>query len=121
MTDRIRPIEPKWKYRPVRDYPIDKIPEKQLFVMRHAHLQASMRILQGYGIVPSRWPQEAKIELRLTYTDVKQLQAGDTLEKEYKCFDCGEVETYRFHFRKPGEKREIAIAQVVPHDRGKRN
>jgi hypothetical protein len=101
-------VEPKWIKRTPKDYPIGKIPPSEQFVMRHAHLIASTRMAFQFG-VQKRWPQENKVILKLSYTDIKQLNNFETIEKEYKCFDCGEMETYRFHMRRPGENPEIHI------------
>lgn len=89
--------------------------------MRHAHVSWQMRQLILKGIVVPQNHAEIKVELKLTYTDIKQLHAGETIEKEFKCKDCGEVDTYMFHLRKSNEQQEIAVTNVVVKEDGVRN
>ncbi len=104
---------PTWKYKQPKIFPIDRIPVSQKFVMRHAHLKASMMMLARHGVKLPRWPSDNKVELPLTYSDIKDFTERGVLEKEYKCADCHEVETYVFKLRRPGESRQVKIQEVI--------
>lgn len=95
------------KPRPLRDYLLNKIPDTQRIVMKHGHWVENLERLRRSGIVfqESRFPMAASdVNFQLTYTDIKQLEAGETIHKQYDCPDCKAHEEYSFRVRRPDEQ-----------------
>lgn len=108
---------PNWKYKEPKEFPIDRTPERGYFLMKHRHMVASNRMVAKHGIVLPNWPQEHEVKLILTHSDMKDFDDNGKIEKEFKCPDCFEVETYRFHMRRPGEERQVEVRDVLLEER----
>lgn len=102
---------PDWKYKKPKVFPIDNLPVRGYWIMKHTHNIAMLTRMADRGITVPIDPIPIKLEVR--YGDQKDLEQHGVVEKEYKCLDCGEVETYQFRLRRYGESRVAVIHEVI--------
>jgi hypothetical protein len=101
------------RIREKRNYTIPKrAVEQQFVVMVHQHHAERVERLarQGLEIAGSRFPMKSvQVKIELRSDDVKDLEAGLTVEKEYHCLDCDGRDEYKFSMRGPDEDPEWTV------------
>ncbi len=80
--------------------------------MQHQHhVEMIERLaLKGIVIARSSFPMKSvPVRIEFRSDDVKDLLAGELIEKQYICSDCGGTDEYKFIMRKAGEEPEWTI------------
>jgi hypothetical protein len=86
--------------------------DQQFVIMVHEHHSEQIERLtrQGITIAGSRFPMKStQVKIELRSDDIKDLEAHETIEKEYHCKDCNGKDEYIFSLRAPGEEPEWTV------------